>query len=184
MVQEIYIIDDDDSSIVIFRELFKNDKEFKFISVKSEQIDIALKNIPALIVINEDAINIDVVQLCRRIRKDEEARTRTEQELAKYKNETLETTDISQEIDKKSISINDIKRNILTSKITESEKEQKEADIAKNQRKRLLFKRSREGVELSQEERLMLEEMERQRMQSEYTYKDKRENRKGQGQLH
>ena len=119
-----------------------------------------------------------------RIRKDEEARTRMEQELAKYKNETLETTDISQEIDKKSISINDIKRNILTSKITESEKEQKEADIAKNQRKRLLFKRSREGVELSQEERLMLEEMERQRMQSEYTYKDKRENRKGQGQLH
>ena len=69
MVQEIYIIDDDDSSIVIFRELFKNDKEFKFISVKSEQIDIALKNIPSLIVINEDAINIDVVELCRRIRK-------------------------------------------------------------------------------------------------------------------
>ena len=72
MVQEIYIIDDDDSSIVIFRELFKNDKEFKFISVKSEQIDIALKNIPSLIVINEDAINIDVVELCRRIRKDED----------------------------------------------------------------------------------------------------------------
>lgn len=119
-----------------------------------------------------------------RIRKDEEARTRTEQELAKYKNETLETTDISQEIDKKSISINDIKRNILTSKITESEKEQKEADIAKNQRKRLLFKRSREGVELSQEERLMLEEMERQRMQAEDTYKIKRENAKNQWQQH
>ena len=26
MIQEIYIIDDDDSSIVIFRELFKQDK--------------------------------------------------------------------------------------------------------------------------------------------------------------
>ena len=47
MVQEIYIIDDDDSSIVIFRELFKEDKEYKFIGVKSEQIDIALKNIPS-----------------------------------------------------------------------------------------------------------------------------------------
>ncbi len=93
-------------------------------------------------------------------------------------------TDISQEIDKKSISINDIKRNILTSKITESEKEQKEADIAKNQRKRLLFKRSREGVELSQEERLMLEEMERQRMKAEDTYKIKRENAKNQWQQH
>lgn len=72
MVQEVYIIDDDDSSIVIFRELFKNDDEFKFISVKSAQIDIALKNIPALIVINEDAIDRDVVELCRKIRKDED----------------------------------------------------------------------------------------------------------------
>ena len=72
MVQEIYIIDDDESSIVIFRELFKNDPEYKFISVKTEQIDIALKNIPALIVINEDAIDRDVIDLCRKIRKDED----------------------------------------------------------------------------------------------------------------
>ena len=72
MVQEIYIIDDDDSSIVIFRELFKNDSEYKFISVKTEQIDIALKNIPSLIVINEDAIDRDVIDLCRKIRKDED----------------------------------------------------------------------------------------------------------------
>ena len=72
MIQEVYIIDDDDSSIVIFRELFKNDKDYKFISVKSEQIDIALKNIPALIVINEDAIDRDVVGLCRQIRRDED----------------------------------------------------------------------------------------------------------------
>lgn len=72
MVQEIYIIDDDESSIVIFRELFKNDPEYKFISVKTEQIDIALKNIPSLIVINEDAIDRDVVELCKKIRKDED----------------------------------------------------------------------------------------------------------------
>ena len=72
MVQEIYIIDDDESSIVIFRELFKNDSDYKFISVKTEQIDIALKNIPSLIVINEDAIDRDVVELCKKIRKDED----------------------------------------------------------------------------------------------------------------
>ena len=72
MLQEIYIIDDDDSSIVIFRELFKNDTNYKFISVKTEQIDVALKNIPALIVINEDAIDRDVVELCRQIRRDED----------------------------------------------------------------------------------------------------------------
>lgn len=72
MVNEIYIIDDDESSIVIFRELFKEDEEYKFISVKTEQIDIALKNIPSLIIINEDAIDRDVIEVCRKIRKDED----------------------------------------------------------------------------------------------------------------
>ncbi len=72
MINEVYIIDDDESSIAVFRELFRNDKEYKFISVKTEQIDIALKNIPSLIVINEDAIDRDVVEICRKIRKDED----------------------------------------------------------------------------------------------------------------
>ncbi len=72
MIQDVYIIDDDDASIVIFRELFRNDPEYKFTSVKTEEIDIALKNIPSLIVINEDAIDRNVVDLCRKIRKDED----------------------------------------------------------------------------------------------------------------
>lgn len=72
MINEVYIIDDDESSIVVFRELFRDDKDFKFISVKTEQIDLALKNIPSLIVINEDAINIDVIDVCKKIRKDED----------------------------------------------------------------------------------------------------------------
>lgn len=72
MLNEVYIIDDDESSIVIFKELFRDDPDYKFISVKTEHIDIALKNIPSLIVINEDAIDRDVIQLCRKIRKDED----------------------------------------------------------------------------------------------------------------
>ena len=72
MVQEIYIIDDDESSLPIFRELFKEDAEFKFIGVKTEQIDIALKNIPFLIIINEDAIDRDVLEVCEKIRTDED----------------------------------------------------------------------------------------------------------------
>ena len=72
MVNEIYIIDDDESSIVIFKELFRDEPGYKFISVKTEQIDVALKNIPSLIVINEDAIDRDVIELCRKIRKDED----------------------------------------------------------------------------------------------------------------
>ena len=72
MTQEIYIIDDDESSLPIFRELFKNEPEFKFIGVKTEEIDVALKNIPFLIVINEDAIDRDVIDVCRKIRTDED----------------------------------------------------------------------------------------------------------------
>ncbi len=72
MVQDIYIIDDDETSILIFKELFKMDKEFQFLSVKTENIDVALKNIPSLIIINEDAIDRDVIDICRKIRKDED----------------------------------------------------------------------------------------------------------------
>ena len=72
MVQEIYIIDDDETSLPIFRELFKKDSEFKFIGVRTEQIDIALKNIPFLIIINEDAIDRDVSEVCEKIRTDED----------------------------------------------------------------------------------------------------------------
>lgn len=72
MIQEIYIIDDDQSSILVFRELFKNDEEYKFISVTSDKIDVALKNIPSIIIINEDAIEVNVLELCKRIRNDED----------------------------------------------------------------------------------------------------------------
>ena len=72
MIQEIYIIDDDKSSIMVFNKLFLNDPEYKFISVKSEQIDIALKNIPSIIIINEDAIKVDVIELCKKIRNDDD----------------------------------------------------------------------------------------------------------------
>lgn len=70
MVQEIYIIDDDESSIIVFRELFKDDPDFKFISVTSDQIDVTLKNIPSMIIINEDAIEVNVLDLCKKIRND------------------------------------------------------------------------------------------------------------------
>lgn len=66
MIQEIYIIDDDESSIMVFKKLFEKDPEYKFISVKSEQIDIALKNIPSIIIVNEDAIEVDIIELCKK----------------------------------------------------------------------------------------------------------------------
>ena len=72
MTHEIYIIDDDETSIPIFKELFKDEQQFKFIGVKTEEIDVALKNIPFLIVINEDAIDRQVIDICKKIRTDED----------------------------------------------------------------------------------------------------------------
>ena len=72
MTQDIYVIDDDDTSIPIFKELFKEDREFKFIGIKTEQIDIALKDIPFLIIINEDSLDRNIIELCRQIRTDED----------------------------------------------------------------------------------------------------------------
>lgn len=71
MVQEIYIIDDDIQSANNIRELFKNDI-FKIKSVVTNQIDIALRNIPSLIIINEDSIKIDIIELCKKIRANED----------------------------------------------------------------------------------------------------------------
>lgn len=72
MVQEIYIIDDDSNCMEIFNELFKHDREYKFKKVTTEEIDVALRNIPSLIIINEDAIDRDVVELCKTIRNNED----------------------------------------------------------------------------------------------------------------
>ena len=70
MFQEIYIIDQDDKLITILREMFKADKTFKFKNVKTQNLDVALKNIPELIIINEDFLDIEVSKLCKNIRKN------------------------------------------------------------------------------------------------------------------
>lgn len=72
MVQEIYIIDDNTDIIQNLQVLFLGEREYKFKSVKTEDIDIALKSIPALIIINEDGIDKDIIELCNQIRQDED----------------------------------------------------------------------------------------------------------------
>ena len=54
MVQEIYIIDDKPELKEILKTIFKNEKGYRFTSVTTKDLDVALKNIPSLIIINED----------------------------------------------------------------------------------------------------------------------------------
>ena len=72
MLQEIYIIDDDTKLLKMLKEMFENEKEYNFKGVKTEDIEIALKNIPSLIIINEDSIDKNIIDLCNRIREDDD----------------------------------------------------------------------------------------------------------------
>ena len=72
MVQEIYIIDDEPNLKEILKKLFKDDKSYRFKSVPTEKLDLALKNIPSLIIINEDNIDEDIVSICEKIKKDDD----------------------------------------------------------------------------------------------------------------
>ena len=72
MFQEIYIIEDEAELIYEVIEQFKEDKAYKFKSIKTNEIDVALSDIPALIIIHEDRINSNIVELCNQIRTNED----------------------------------------------------------------------------------------------------------------
>ena len=72
MIQEIYIIDDTNNSIEKLKKVFKDEKDFRFKTVKTSNLEEALKNIPSLIIINEDNIDEDIKKICETIRTDED----------------------------------------------------------------------------------------------------------------
>jgi len=72
MAQDIYIIDDKQELIDELREIFKEEIEYKFRSVSTSNIEIALKNIPALIIIDEDNVDLDIIEFCKHIRENED----------------------------------------------------------------------------------------------------------------
>jgi len=72
MVQEIYIIDDKPELKEILKTIFKNEKGYRFTSVTTKNLDVALKNIPSLIIINEDNVEDDIVEMCQKIKQDDD----------------------------------------------------------------------------------------------------------------
>lgn len=71
-MQEVYIIDDENNLKEELQKRFTRDKKFRFKKVKSECLDVALKDIPALIIINEDNINDEAIELCNKIRNNDD----------------------------------------------------------------------------------------------------------------
>ena len=72
MIQDIYIIDNTQNVLNILKQIFKDDVYYQFKSVKTEELNIALKNIPDMIIIDEDTIDVDIIELCKSIRENED----------------------------------------------------------------------------------------------------------------
>lgn len=68
MYQEIYIIDDYDKLYNQLKDIFKEERDYIFRNIETRSIEDELKNIPDLIIINEDGINADVIDVCKKIR--------------------------------------------------------------------------------------------------------------------
>ncbi len=72
MFQQIYIIDCENELAMMLREKFEQEKVFKFKNINPANIDVALRNIPDLIIINEKSINMDIIDVCKKIRENED----------------------------------------------------------------------------------------------------------------
>lgn len=71
-MREIYIIDGEKELECELQKRFARDKMFKFKRGNIQNLDSALKDIPALIIINEDGIQENVVELCEKIRDNDD----------------------------------------------------------------------------------------------------------------
>lgn len=72
MFEEIYIIDCENELAMLLREKFVNEKMYRIKNVKPSNLEVALKNIPDLIIINEQTIDEDITQLCKKIKENED----------------------------------------------------------------------------------------------------------------
>lgn len=68
MFQEISIIDDDIELTEKLKKIFEKEKDYIFKNIKSTDVEQTTKDIPDLIIINEDRLGTDVVEICHYIR--------------------------------------------------------------------------------------------------------------------
>ena len=74
MIQYIYIIDEEIDLYNELKELFRKEDNFCFRNVKPADLEIALKNIPSLIIIHEDNIQCNIIDICNKIRENDDNR--------------------------------------------------------------------------------------------------------------
>lgn len=72
MFQEIYVIDEQEKLTEELKTVFEKHQNLKFKTISTNDLDTVLENPPQLIIINDDNIKIKTVELCKRIRTNEE----------------------------------------------------------------------------------------------------------------
>lgn len=73
MVHDIYIIDNENELRDKLKESFRREvDEYKFKTVKTSELEVALRNIPTLLIIDEDNTDINIVEFCKSIRTNED----------------------------------------------------------------------------------------------------------------
>lgn len=73
MVHDIYIIDNKNELRDKLKESFRREvDEYKFKTVKTSELEVALRNIPTLLIIDEDNADINIVEFCKSIRTNED----------------------------------------------------------------------------------------------------------------
>ena len=68
MYQEISVIDDNGELIEELKRIFEKEKDYVLKNINSNNVEDTTKDIPDLIIINEDNLNTDVVEVCQYIR--------------------------------------------------------------------------------------------------------------------
>lgn len=74
MIQEIYIIDGENDLYNKLNTIFNEENNFNFKNIKEQYLELALKNIPSLIIINEDTLQGDVIDICNKIHENDDNR--------------------------------------------------------------------------------------------------------------
>ena len=73
MAREIYIIDNKKELTHILEESFKMElNDYKFTTINALEVEVALRNIPDLIIIDEDNTDMNIIEFCKSIRTNED----------------------------------------------------------------------------------------------------------------
>lgn len=71
MFQEIYVIDEEDELTEELRKIFKEHENLKFRRISTKELQLIIRNLPQLIIINDDSID-DSIEVCKKIRTNED----------------------------------------------------------------------------------------------------------------